>query len=149
MPYLYTRVRCCHDGVALEAKYDEGGAADGLLRQDSAANLSRSGRVASCDVQTFGADDPRWSHSASCVNFAFVRNTAQEVRGVYQPLSTLIKVVILPVGGFCESADATLGAAPRWPADPPALGSGGYVRQEDGACDLSAGPDDRAASVDG
>ena len=115
MPYLYTRVRCCHDGVALEAKYDEGGAADGLLRQDSAANLSRSGLVAACDVQTYGVDDPRWSHSASCVNFAFVRNTAQEVRGVYQPLSTLIKVVILPVGGFRESAGATVRSCSCFP----------------------------------
>ena len=115
MPYLYTRVRCCHDGVALEAKYDEGGVADGLLRQDSAANLSRSGLVAACDVQTYGVDDPRWSHSASCVNFAFVRNTAQEVRGVYQPLSTLIKVVILPVGGFRESAGATVRSCSCFP----------------------------------
>ena len=92
MPYLYTRVRCCEtDAARLDPKYDE------IIL--SGANGSIETAVAGCDVPVYGPESPEWSHSPSCVNFPFVRNDAQEVRGVYGPLTTVLKVAILPMAG--------------------------------------------------
>ena len=92
MPYLYTRVRCCDAvGATLDPKYDE-------ITFD--ANGSVAEAVYGCDIAVHDVESPEWSHSPTCVNFAYVRNTAQQVRGVYGPLTTILKVALLPMAGF-------------------------------------------------
>ena len=92
MPYLYTRVRCCDAvGATLDPKYDE---------ITFSANGSVFVVVPGCDVAAQDVESPEWSHSPTCVNFAYVRNNAQEVRGVYGPLTTVLKVALLPMAGF-------------------------------------------------
>lgn len=92
MPYLYTRVRCCDAvGASLDQKYDE---------ITLGTNGSVLAVVLGCDVAAQDVESPEWSHSPTCVNFAYVRNNAQEVRGVYGPLATVLKVALLPMAGF-------------------------------------------------
>lgn len=91
MPYLYTRVHCCDTVVAtLNPKYDEVVVSNGSIETV----------VPGCDVAARDVESPEWSHSPTCVNFAYVRNNAQEVRGVYGPLTTVLKVAVLPMAGF-------------------------------------------------
>ena len=92
MPYLYTRVRCCGTtGATLDPKYDQ---------ITLASNGSIEAVLSGCAVAAQDVQSPEWSHSPACVNFAYVRNNAQEVRGVYGPLITVLKVAILPMAGF-------------------------------------------------
>ena len=101
MPYLYTRVHCCWDsaegtlGRQLDSAYDVQ-AAPGNVSTGAGEKVN----YPACSVPDRDPDDPAWSHSPRCNNPAWVRNAAQRVYGVYAPITTVAKVLIIPSAGF-------------------------------------------------
>jgi MFS family permease len=113
MPYLYSRVRCCAHATPgsaaamLGPKYDVPLDELAMLPESvygATANRSSShggvGALGACEVPALPRTAPQWSHSSLCNNFGYVRNAAQETRGIYTPLTTLLRIVIIPSAGF-------------------------------------------------
>jgi MFS family permease len=102
MPYLYTRVHCCQDsavgtlGRQLDSAYDVQALVAGNLSTGAGEKIY----YPACSVPDLDPDDPAWSHSPRCNNPAWVRNAAQRVYGVYAPITTVAKVLIIPSAGF-------------------------------------------------
>uniref|UniRef100_A0A7S1AS18 Major facilitator superfamily (MFS) profile domain-containing protein n=1 Tax=Noctiluca scintillans TaxID=2966 RepID=A0A7S1AS18_NOCSC len=103
LPFLYSRVRCCHE-EGLPAQYDITSPEEMQLILDAAASLNLDvttldGKISACAVPAFPPHFGEWSRSAKCVNKAYVQNEAQSLVGTYLPCQKVVAMILMPVGG--------------------------------------------------
>mmetsp|Transcript_114312 Transcript_114312/g.243812 ORF Transcript_114312/g.243812 Transcript_114312/m.243812 type:complete len:528 (-) Transcript_114312:173-1756(-) len=109
VPFAYTRVQCCGQHGDLASKYDiiDKSKIDKMLAEAAKLGLSVplvNDRIAACAVPHFPSKSKLWSQSPDCPNDTFVRDRAQRIVSVNNPLQSATMLLLLPVGGAIGDA---------------------------------------------
>jgi hypothetical protein len=95
MPFFYSRTSCCGESgtpKSLPSHFD-------VHWPDTFNNYHLNvSKIKACDVPVLKRDDPSWSHSVYCPNFAYVRSFTTKLNAGRSSYLTLTSLFFMPIG---------------------------------------------------